>query len=268
MLFCMYVCIVHVHVGTHDIQNISVSSPHPGQVMVTGDFIQGSTAIGLLVAVNNESYTQYHRGILDVIIKGLSAGRYTVSIFSILINGYPSERAATGQRIIEVIGGGNHLYFIECTKLFMLTLVLLETYILLLCIHTCMYINNIHYIDTSLVLNEAFIHYELHSNYTGVCVRCTFPTKSTAKDCLAVVQLSSSSLTTIQSSHKFNKSGNSAYGCIEGVNLTDYYIGVINGILIQKNSFEDQTSKFTQIQCTCMYYCRSGNFSLLNNFHC
>ncbi|MGJ8945879.1 hypothetical protein AB9K17_23595, partial [Salmonella enterica subsp. enterica serovar Kentucky] len=37
------------------IQNISVSSPHPGQVRVTGDFIQGSTATGALVIVYSQS---------------------------------------------------------------------------------------------------------------------------------------------------------------------------------------------------------------------
>ena len=31
----------------------------------------------------------------------------------------------------------------------------------------------------------------------------------------------------IESSYKFNRSGDTAYGCIEGVNLTKYQIGVI-----------------------------------------
>jgi hypothetical protein len=54
-----------------------------------------------------------------------------------------------------------------------------------------------------------------------------------ATGCVAVVhqrisQLSSSGLMNIESSHKFNRSGNIAYGCIEGVNLTDYQIGVFS----------------------------------------
>ena len=41
-----------------------------------------------------------------------------------------------------------------------------------------------------------------------------------------ISQLSSSGLMNIESSHKFNRSGDTAYGCIEGVNMTDYQIGV------------------------------------------
>ena len=45
-----------------------------------------------------------------------------------------------------------------------------------------------------------------------------------------ISQLSSSGLMDIESSHKFNRSGDTAYGCIEGVNMTYYQVGVINGI--------------------------------------
>ena len=43
-----------------------------------------------------------------------------------------------------------------------------------------------------------------------------------------ISKLSSSGLMTIESSYKFNRSGDTAYGCIEGVNLTEYQIGVID----------------------------------------
>ena len=33
----------------------------------------------------------------------------------------------------------------------------------------------------------------------------------------------------IESSHKFNRSGDTASGCIDGVNLEDYQVGVIGG---------------------------------------
>ena len=33
----------------------------------------------------------------------------------------------------------------------------------------------------------------------------------------------------IESSHKFARSGDTASGCIEGVNLEDYQVGVIEG---------------------------------------
>ena len=52
--------------GTHDLQNISVSSPLPGTVRVSGNFLQGSAATGVLVIVyslcndSNVHYNSYH----------------------------------------------------------------------------------------------------------------------------------------------------------------------------------------------------------------
>ena len=34
----------------------------------------------------------------------------------------------------------------------------------------------------------------------------------------------------IESSHKFTRSGDTASGCIEGVNLEDYQVGVVEGL--------------------------------------
>ena len=50
--------------------------------------------------------------------------------------------------------------------------------------------------------------------------------------CVAVVhqrisQLNSSGLMNIESSYKFTRSGDTASGCIGGVNLTEYQVGVI-----------------------------------------
>ena len=75
------------------------------------------------------------------------------------------------------------------------------------------------------------IKYQLQPTSTGVCIICTFLDSSTT-DCVAVVhqrisQLGSSGLMNIESSHKLNRSGDTAYGCIEGVNLTGYQVGVI-----------------------------------------
>ena len=72
---------------------------------------------------------------------------------------------------------------------------------------------------------------EPNSGETGVCITCTF-LDSSITDCVAVVhqqisQLSSSGLMNIESSHKFNRSGDTAFGCIEGVNLTVFQVGVI-----------------------------------------
>ena len=51
-----------------------------------------------------------------------------------------------------------------------------------------------------------------------------------------ISQLSSSGLMNIESSHKFNKSisGDTAYGCIEGVNLEQYQVGVVRGKMIKE----------------------------------
>ena len=74
------------------------------------------------------------------------------------------------------------------------------------------------------------IEYTLQSTSTGVCITCTFLESSTT-DCVAVVhqrisQLNSSGLMNIESSHKFTRSGDTASGCIEGVNYTNLQVGV------------------------------------------
>ena len=75
------------------------------------------------------------------------------------------------------------------------------------------------------------IEYDLDPVSTGVCITCTFPMDSSTTDCVAVVhqrisQLSSSGLMNIESSHKLNRSGGTAYGCI-GVDMEQYQVGVI-----------------------------------------
>ena len=42
-----------------------------------------------------------------------------------------------------------------------------------------------------------------------------------------ISQLSSSGLMNIESSHKLTRSGDTASGCIEGVNMEDYQVGVV-----------------------------------------
>ena len=69
------------------------------------------------------------------------------------------------------------------------------------------------------------------SNSTGVCITCTFPMDSSTTDCVAVVhqrisQLNSSGLMNIESSHKLNRSGDTAYECIR-VDMEQYQVGVI-----------------------------------------
>ena len=94
------------------------------------------------------------------------------------------------------------------------------------------------YVESSEPQQSAPINYELQPTSTGVCVTCTFLYNSTT-DCVAVVhqrisQLSSSGLMNIESSHKFNRSGDTTYGCIERVNLEQYQVGVFGGIITSR----------------------------------
>ena len=83
-------------------------------------------------------------------------------------------------------------------------------------------------------INQSFpIEYEVKSTSAGVCITCTFLDSSTTA-CVAVVhqqisQLSSSGLMNIESSHKFNRSGDTAYGCIEGLDVYRHQVGVVDG---------------------------------------
>ena len=83
------------------------------------------------------------------------------------------------------------------------------------------------------IQNKVSVQYKLQQTPSCTEVTCTFLDSSTT-DCVAMVhqrisQLSSSGLMNIESIHKFNRSGDTAHGCIEGVNLTGYQIGVIGG---------------------------------------
>ena len=97
--------------GSHDIQNISVSSPLTGQVRVTGYFIQGSTATGVLVIVYSQfddSDIHYQSSERDgqvaenqIIVDQLTNGQYGVSVF-VLDNGLPFSRAAALPQLLQL----------------------------------------------------------------------------------------------------------------------------------------------------------------------
>ena len=91
------------------------------------------------------------------------------------------------------------------------------------------------YIDTPERILGMVIEYEIQSISTGICISCTFLDSSTT-GCVAVIhqrisQLSSSGLMNIESSHKFNRSGDTAYGCIEGIDMEQYQVGVVGDSL-------------------------------------
>ena len=80
-----------------------------------------------------------------------------------------------------------------------------------------------------------------------MCVKCTFLDTDTS-ECVAVIH-NESDLMNIESSHKFTRSGDTASGCIEGVNLEDYQVGVVGEI--QTRIFKTDTGGL-------------GNFFVLN----
>ena len=96
--------------GTHAIQNISVSSPLPGQVRVTGDLIEGSTATGVLIIVysqSNDSNIHYksseregQRTDLEVNFVGLTGNQYGVSVF-VSEDGLLFSRAAISPQVVD-----------------------------------------------------------------------------------------------------------------------------------------------------------------------
>ena len=100
--------------GTHDVQNISVSSPRMGSIAVTGDFIQGSTAIGvLIITINSSNGTQYHlyhrngnnNMQIEDTISGLADGDHRVSAFVLERSGHPFNRTATTPKSVVVTIG-------------------------------------------------------------------------------------------------------------------------------------------------------------------
>ena len=111
-----YINIVFL-IGTHDIQNILVTSPTPGELRVTGNFIDRSTAIGLLVIVyslTNDSDVHYlsgrvHSQMIEANMSGLTDSQYNVSIFVIEENGLPLSRVAALPILIKNNSTGNKL---------------------------------------------------------------------------------------------------------------------------------------------------------------
>ena len=100
---------VNSMVGTHDIQNISVTSPQPGEVRVTGDFIYGSTATGLLTIVISTSEIFYHlieRGSdqlhIEGSIQGVVGGEHSISFFVVEESGLPFNRTASTPKVVSV----------------------------------------------------------------------------------------------------------------------------------------------------------------------
>ncbi|MCG8621985.1 MAG: hypothetical protein MJE68_08335 [Proteobacteria bacterium] len=105
------------YIGTHEIQNIISISSHPGQISIMGNFIDGSTATGVLLIVyslTNESDIHYHainkgngqNNNISINVTGLIGTEYVVSIFA-LENGLPFTRVVTSPRTVFVLAASN-----------------------------------------------------------------------------------------------------------------------------------------------------------------
>ena len=81
-------------IGTHDVQDVVISSSLPCQIRITGDFIEGSTATGVLLIVyslvTNESDIHYHaitkqteQSNISMNVTGLIGTEYGVSVFAL-----------------------------------------------------------------------------------------------------------------------------------------------------------------------------------------
>ena len=80
---------------------------------MTGDFIDGSTATGLLIIIYSltnyshvhyiaEDYESQQRKSTDMNVTGLAGGEYSISVFVVEENGRPFERVATSPKLVAV----------------------------------------------------------------------------------------------------------------------------------------------------------------------
>ena len=93
--------------GTHDIQNVVIHSFN-SEVRVTGDFIDGSMATGLLIvgySLTDDSdvyyiYKDYEQNIVAS-LTGLTGSQYGVSVFVVEENRLPFSRVATTPSLVD-----------------------------------------------------------------------------------------------------------------------------------------------------------------------
>ena len=110
-----------IYSGSHDYQNVTVYSSKAGEISVTGDFIPGSLAIGILIVVysaNNDSdtikYYFIHRSNIrrTITMTNLPSGQFKVSVFVVEGNGLPFKRSATTPRNLSLIERKLHTFII------------------------------------------------------------------------------------------------------------------------------------------------------------
>ena len=222
-------------IDTHDIQDIQIYSPSSGQVRVSGVFVQGATAMGILVIIYPldhvnlnmyyfEAFKAMITNVITTTITGLSAGQYGISVFILEDGGLPFNRSATAPKRLFVQNGKGQ---IKCIQLYITC-----SYFHFYCMFTM--------ICVDMAEPETTIEYKVtqaSTNGHGVCVECTFLDKS-AEYCVVIVHekvlcfgLSHCeiNLTNIITSFKIARSGDKGYKCVQNVNVTNYQVGVIGG---------------------------------------
>ena len=106
--------------GTHDMQDISITSLSAGTVWITGKFIPDSPSVGIAVAVlstsesNNISFYLLRReeNQLDNegVLSNIRGGQYIVSVFVVDQTGLPFSNAATIPQTVVV--NGNFIIYV------------------------------------------------------------------------------------------------------------------------------------------------------------
>ena len=100
--------------GTHDVQHVSIVSPLPNILKITGAFIRGSTSIGVLAVmvpidtqldpiyrfITRESTTSL--GVEDNRVPG---GDYSISVFVVEESGLPFTRTVSAPINVTARGG-------------------------------------------------------------------------------------------------------------------------------------------------------------------
>ena len=105
------------YAGTHNVQHITVTSKL-GVVNISGDFVEGSTAIGILAivyALTESDTLDYYLLVprllghqrASTVFECIQSGTYNVSLFSMEEGDLPFNRAATKVRTLSVDQGRN-----------------------------------------------------------------------------------------------------------------------------------------------------------------
>ena len=237
--------------GTHDIQNLSVVAIS-SRIIVRGHFLDKSEAEGLLVIVYNihdpDLYPpQYHliprsksgskgRKLKFELIR-LGIGEVSISVFVVENNGLPFPQVVARPSVVYIPNSSSELKQVICLNI---------------TLHNYFIIINI--IGNASQQPFALIEYSIQSNTNVSCITCNFKQNSSATGCLVVVhqrisQANLSGLMSIEANwtRRFTRHGDTASGCIPGLDLELYQVGVADG--------KQVSGTFKGIVCvnSCMY---------------